>query len=223
MKRMNMLLMIAGLVAVTGLVWPAHAEEHEAKDKPGDVYTLKTCPVSGDQLGSRGEPVVKKYDGREVRFCCEGCVPKFEESKAEYWKKIDAAMVKQQKERYPLKTCVVSGQELGSMGDPVDKVYKNQLVRFCCAGCTNTFEKDPAKYTKKIDAAVVEKQKDDYPVETCVVSGQKLGSMGEPIEYVAGNRLVRLCCKGCVKPFEKDPRKYLSKLEKDGESATEGS
>jgi YHS domain-containing protein len=218
-----MLLTIAGLVAVTGLAWSAYAEEHETKTKQGDIYTLKTCPVSGEKLGSMGDPVVKKYDGREVRLCCEGCVAKFEENKAEYWKKIDAAMIKQQKARYPLKTCVVSGQELGSMGEPVDKVYKNQLVRFCCAGCPKTFEKDPAKYTKKIDAAVVEKQKDDYPLETCLVSGQKLGSMGDPVEYVAGDRLVRFCCKGCVKQFEKDPQKYLSKLDEESNSTNEGS
>jgi YHS domain-containing protein len=220
---MSMMLMIAGLAAVTGLATAAYAEEDEAKAPKGDIYTLQTCPVSGEKLGSRGEPVIKKYDGREVRFCCAGCVGKFEQDQDGYWKKIDAAMVKQQKALYPMKTCVVSGQELGAMGEPVDKVYKNRLVRFCCAGCPATFEKDPAKYLKKIDAAVIEKQKEDYPLETCVVSGQKLGAMGEPVEYVAGNRLVRFCCKGCVKQFEKDPQKYLDKLEKEQESPTEES
>jgi hypothetical protein len=55
-----------------------------------------------------------------------------------------------------------------------------------------------------------------YPLATCVISGDKLeaGDMGAIIEYVhkeAGkpDRLVRLCCKGCVKEFKKDPAKYL--------------
>ncbi len=35
-------------------------------------YTLDTCPVSGEKLGSMGDPSVKMYDGREVRFCGGG-------------------------------------------------------------------------------------------------------------------------------------------------------
>lgn len=60
--------------------------------------------------------------------------------------------------------------------------------------------------------------KDKYPLTTCVVSDEKLGSMGDPIEYVhrqAGqpDRVVLLCCKSCIKAFKKDPAKYLQKLE----------
>lgn len=57
-----------------------------------------------------------------------------------------------------------------------------------------------------------------YPLETCVVSGEKLGDMGRPYDYVhqeAGkpDRLVRFCCKGCVRDFKKDPAAYLKKLD----------
>ncbi|HMP89696.1 MAG TPA: hypothetical protein PJ991_05820 [Kiritimatiellia bacterium] len=55
-----------------------------------------------------------------------------------------------------------------------------------------------------------------YPLTTCVVSGDKLedGDMGPPINYIfkqegKPDRLVRLCCKGCIKDFKKDPDKYL--------------
>ena len=54
---------------------------------------------------------------------------------------------------YPLDTCVVSGEKLGGMGDPVKYDYKGREVRFCCQGCVKTFEKEPAKYLKKIDDA----------------------------------------------------------------------
>jgi len=59
---------------------------------------------------------------------------------------------------YPLATCVVSGEELGSMGEPFDYVHKapgqpDRLVRFCCESCVKKFKKDPAKYLAKIDAA----------------------------------------------------------------------
>lgn len=221
MKQVSTMMMIAALAVLTGMTGTAYAEE-EAQPARSGLYTLETCPVSGQKLGSMGDPVVKTYDGREVRFCCEGCVASFEEDKDAHWKKVDAAIIKQQKPLYPIETCVVMGAKLDAMGGPVDKVYRNRLVRFCCAGCVSAFEREPEKFLKKLDEAVVEKQKEDYPLETCVVSGQELGSMGEPVEYVAGGRLVRLCCKGCVNSLESDPQKYLKKLDeaKEDEAAS---
>ena len=63
-----------------------------------------------------------------------------------------------------------------------------------------------------------EKAKAAYPLTTCTVSGDKLGEMGKPIEYVykqAGkpDRLVLFCCKDCIKDFESDPAKYLKKID----------
>ncbi len=59
---------------------------------------------------------------------------------------------------YPLNTCVVSGEDLGSMGDAFDYIHKadgqpDRLVRMCCEGCVKKFKKDPAKYLARIDAA----------------------------------------------------------------------
>ena len=51
-----------------------------------------------------------------------------------------------------------------------------------------------------------------YPLSTCVVSGEALGSMGQPIVIDHEGVEVRLCCKGCVKKFNDDPAKYLEKL-----------
>ncbi len=206
----TIMIMSAAAMALTGAA--AHAEEANAK-APGSIYTLATCPVTGAALGSMGAPVVKKYDGREVRFCCAGCVSSFEADKEAYFKKIDAAVAKEQQKSYPLNTCLVSDEKLGSMGESIDLVYRNRLVRLCCEGCRAAFQAEPAKYLKKLDAALVEKQKNTYPLKTCVVSGEKLGANGDPIEYIAGGRLVRLCCGGCVKEFEKDPRTYLDKLD----------
>lgn len=53
---------------------------------------------------------------------------------------------------------------------------------------------------------------DSYPLSTCVVSGEALGSMGQPIIIYHEGVEVRLCCKGCVKKFNADPAKYLEKL-----------
>jgi len=51
---------------------------------------------------------------------------------------------------YPLKTCIVTDSKLGSMGDPVTKVYNGQEVKFCCAPCVKKFEANPEKYLTKI-------------------------------------------------------------------------
>ena len=51
---------------------------------------------------------------------------------------------------YPLKTCIVTDSKLGSMGDPVVKVYDGQEVKFCCAPCVKKFEANPEKYLVKI-------------------------------------------------------------------------
>jgi len=81
----------------------------------------------------------------------------------------------------------------------------------------------------KVDAAGVSAEwlasaRAAYPLETCVVSGEKMegGSMGGPKEYVYrrqgdADHLVRFCCQDCVKDFGENPTKYL--LEIDGAKA----
>ena len=48
--------------------------------------------------------------------------------------------------------------------------------------------------------------------EKCIVSGEPLGDMGDPFEYVHQGKTLKFCCKSCVPKFEKEPEKYLSKL-----------
>ncbi|MHC4447481.1 MAG: hypothetical protein ACYSXF_06845, partial [Planctomycetota bacterium] len=181
----------------------------------GDVYTLATCPVSGEKLGTMGDPVVREYEGREVRFCCSGCIGKFEADQKTYFKKIDKALVKQQLPYYPLDVCLLSGEALVEGGEDVgvSHIYGNRLVRFCCKMCAREFEKDPVDHLKKLDEAIIKKQRKAYPLATCMVGGGELGSMGEPAEIIAGTRLVRFCCAGCIRGFKKNPSKYLATLD----------
>ncbi|MBL9152203.1 MAG: hypothetical protein JNK37_06955 [Verrucomicrobiales bacterium] len=51
-----------------------------------------------------------------------------------------------------------------------------------------------------------------YPLKTCLVTGNKLGSMGTPISRAHGDQEVKFCCKPCVGKFLKDPARYLAKL-----------
>jgi YHS domain-containing protein len=54
---------------------------------------------------------------------------------------------------YPLKTCVVSDEKLGEMGDPYVFVYEGREIKLCCKSCLKDFKKEPAKYIKKIEEA----------------------------------------------------------------------
>lgn len=71
----------------------------------------------------------------------------------------DAAWLTKAKESYPLKTCLVSDDELGGdMGETIDRIYRekgkpDRLVRFCCESCIKDFNKDPAAALKRINAA----------------------------------------------------------------------
>ncbi len=185
----------------------------QGPEQAGDPYPLDVCIVSGLRLGDMGPPIVMMHEGREVRFCSKDCISKFEADAAAYLKQIDQKIIEQQLPQYPLTTCPVSGKALRSMGEPVNRVFNNRLVRFCCNGCVRGFKKNPAPHLATLDAAIVAQQKDDYPLTTCMISGMKLGSMGDPIEYIAANRLVRFCCAGCPRSFWKDPATYLAKLD----------
>lgn len=51
-----------------------------------------------------------------------------------------------------------------------------------------------------------------YPLETCVVSDKKLGSMGAPYVIVHEGQEIKFCCDSCEPTFKEDPAKYLAKL-----------
>lgn len=173
-------------------------------------YPLDTCVVAGGKLGSMGKPVTQVHEGREVKFCCAGCKPKFEADPDAYLKKIDAAVIEQQSASYPLETCTISGDKLGDK--PIDFVYENRLVRFCCKMCVDGFLKDPNTSLAKLNAAAVKAQMADYPAKKCPVTDADLGSMGKPIDMMVGHRLVRLCCAGCDKKVKADPVGMLNKV-----------
>jgi len=53
---------------------------------------------------------------------------------------------------YPLKTCIVSDNDLDSMGEQASFVYQGQTIKVCCKPCIAKFEKNPAKYLKKLES-----------------------------------------------------------------------
>ncbi len=159
MRKISLSMIVVSIV-LASLTTAFAADSPEAKPNVAmnaSAYPLDYCLVTGEKLGEMGKPVVKMYDGREVKFCCNACVKTFEKDQAQWMKKLDTAIIASQKDNYPLETCVVTGEKLGEMGEPFNYVYENRLVRFCCGGCVKTFESDPAKYLSMIDAAQMNK------------------------------------------------------------------
>lgn len=189
------------------------SEEKAAWVFEGDAYLLDIDVVTGKALGPLKDQVVIDFEGRELRFSSAESVKTFKADPKPLIAKIDALMVADQVALYPLMTCPISGEKLGSMGAPIDLIHKNRLVRLCCKGCLKKFRKDSSAQIAKLNAAVMKQQAKDYPLTVCPVSGEKLGSMGDPIERVVGGRLVRLCCKGCLKKLAKDPLKFTAQVD----------
>lgn len=63
----------------------------------------------------------------------------------------------------------------------------------------------PAKAAEK---SAVKKQ------TTCPITGEQL--LDKKVYVDADGKRVYFCCKDCIDKFNKDPAKYISKLEKDG-------
>jgi YHS domain-containing protein len=113
------------------------------------------------------------------------------------------------------KTCPVSGKPLGSMGEPVAVDVAGERVYVCCAGCADTVKANPARYatgrpkitvstSTAADAAMIKRQ------ARCPVMDEPLGSMGQPIKVMIGDKPIFLCCKGCIKKIQAEPAKYLA-------------
>jgi len=208
---------LSQLLAATalGLFVPAVLAQSKPAPSPartgerlGDAYVLHTCPVSGEELGGMGDAVVKVYDGREVRFCCDKCVASFEKDVTASWIKVDAATVKDQLPFYPLNTSVVSGKKLDK---PVDFVWNNRLVRLADESEKAEFLKDTKKYITALDKAVIEKQSASYALTTCPMMGDELDP-ADTKSVVIANRLIKVCCSKCVGKVRRDPTKALAAI-----------
>ncbi len=173
-------------------------------------YILDICPISKHKLGSKGDPIVKVYEGREIILCRSKCDRKFKKKPEESLAKLDKLIMESQLEFYPRTTCVITGRKL--VKESPYAIYQNTLVRFCCMGCVQIFKNNPEPSMTKLAKSVIAKQSENYPLTHCPVSGEELGSMGEPIELVYAGRLVKLCCKMCIPKFEKDPMPIIEKI-----------
>lgn len=222
--RLTMTLMIVSIMPVFSMNSGAQAQAQ--RNDLSEVYPLGLCPVSGNDLSVMDKPIEMFYGDRQVRFCTAKCPKEFKKSLSENLRKLDDAIIAQQKPRYPLDTCVVSGKALDGPGvDAVDFVYKNRLVRFCCKACIDQFKQDPGLFLDKLDSAVIAHAEKDYPLDRCVVSGDLLPVPGhKQIDAVVGYRLIRVCGEQCFSRVMRNPSRFFAILEnaKEGKLPVEG-
>jgi len=199
---------------------PCFAGDEELIAAQLPSYPLETCVVSGEPLGGEdmGEPVDEIHDGKLVRFCCKGCLKDFRKDPAPFVQKIDDAVVTAQRAEYPLESCPACDAKLGD--DAVDMVHGTRLVRMCGVECARQHGPDDRKILARVDAAYIEVLRKRYAHQTCPVSGEALDDGA--VDHLYGTRLVRLCCKKCLREFGKNPRKYLAALDAAPERRGEG-
>lgn len=111
---------------------------------------------------------------------------------------------------YPMDTCVVSGEKLGSMGDAYVVKEGDQEIQLCCKSCEKDFKKNKKALVAKV--ADASKKVKAYPLATCIVSGEKLET-ASAVGAVHEGREFGFCCKDCTKEFKKDTAKYVKKFD----------
>ena len=75
-------------VALASLFALVSCTKEQTATVPTTAKEQTHCPVSGEKLGSMGEPVVVTHEGTSVKPCCDGCIEKFEKDSAKYVAKL---------------------------------------------------------------------------------------------------------------------------------------
>ena len=93
---MKMLKQVLGLAVAAALIATVTVRAADTKAAKPIPYPLKTCPISGDKLGSMDKPYVFVYEGQEIKFCCPDCKKDFLKDPKKYLKQIkeEAAKLK---------------------------------------------------------------------------------------------------------------------------------
>ncbi|MEZ6068820.1 MAG: hypothetical protein R3C10_00840 [Pirellulales bacterium] len=91
-------------------------------------------------------------------------------------------------------TCPVSGK--AAKESSYAEIKGGKKVYFCCEGCPKAFENDPAKFSKKVDAQLLET--DQITQVACPISGKPIN---EEATCPLGHAKVAFCCKNCQGKF----------------------
>jgi hypothetical protein len=141
MKTIKNTLLTLGLAASTALFFAGCSEgDHAGHDHDGHDHGTEEAAHDGEHGSeSKTASVATEVAGKVAETVA--AIKVIENPTAE---QIAAA------KPYTLKTCVMSGEELGSMGDPIVLVVGDQQFKLCCDGCIDDLKADPAKALAKL-------------------------------------------------------------------------
>lgn len=233
-SMMSIELQIVGLPGASHQ--PLRVETHaaapmtETQRVAAAIAEQRVCPVSGQPLGSMGEPIAVAVGDGTVFVCCAACVDAVKSDPAKYLTKkpqiqavtateADAAAIARQK------VCPVMDEPLGSMGTPLKVSGLGRDVFLCCKGCLKFLEREPQKYLAKLPPlpskpvvmkATVDDERYVSAQKLCPVMDEPLDAMGGPFRTEVQGRVVYVCCPACAKKLHADPEVYLNKLAAQG-------
>lgn len=147
MSRLTMLFGFA--IALTGISSAFCAtiqDEANEAAKKHDQLKMKVqaiCPVTGNELGSHGDPIKVKIGEEQIFLCCKGCVGGKVDPK--HWATIHANFAKAQA------TCPIMGKDLPE--DAKWVIVEGQVFYVCCPPCIEKIQAEPAKNLAELDKA----------------------------------------------------------------------
>lgn len=120
---------LSGVVVATLLTWFSTGCDTSPAPQPAAPESVPGAPMMDH---TQHQPAAEDQ-GEEVRTALAGLSPSDRESA--------------QRQRI----CPVSGELLGSMGEPVKLEVEGREVWICCAGCENALRKDPERHLAKLN------------------------------------------------------------------------
>lgn len=144
MKTWKIFSAIVMAVTLAPLALAAEPGDEKAKQPTSQEIRMavqEICPVSGEKLGSHGDPIEVKIGKEQVFLCCKGCTSG--KVKPEHWAKIHANFAKAQG------ICPVMKNELPKNAKWT--IVEGRIVYVCCPPCIKKIEADPKTYLKKVD------------------------------------------------------------------------
>ena len=120
---------------------PLNAAQEQQRRDQLRAAVQGICPVSGEKLGSMGEPIKVKVGKEAVFMCCKGCLK--QKIKPGHWATIHVNFAKAQG------ICPVMKHELPKK--PKWTIVEGQIIYVCCPPCTKKIAAKPKEYLRAVD------------------------------------------------------------------------
>lgn len=140
-KMFSALVLAVNLIPAAMGAEPTGEKEQKLTSEQLRLAVQEICPVSGQKLGSHGEPVPVKIAKEQVFLCCKSCASG--KVKPEHWAKIHANFAKAQR------ICPVMKNKLPK--DAKWTIVEGRIVYVCCPPCIKKVEADPKTHLKQVD------------------------------------------------------------------------